>query len=54
MARFAIPGGWTVQAFQFALDCTPQQAARVRRQLGGRRSTAANAEAAPLPENPAA
>jgi putative transposase len=37
MARFAIPDGWTVQAFQFALDCTPEQAACVRRQFGGRR-----------------
>ena len=37
MARFEIPGGWTVQAFQFALDCTPEQAACVRRQFGGRR-----------------
>jgi putative transposase len=37
MAGFAIPDGWTVQAFQFALDCTPEQAASVRRQFGGRR-----------------
>jgi hypothetical protein len=37
MARFEIPDGWTVQAFQFAADCTPEQAARVRRQFGGRR-----------------
>jgi hypothetical protein len=37
MARFEIPDGWTVQAFQFALDCTPEQAACVRRQFGGRR-----------------
>ncbi|MGH3155457.1 MAG: IS607 family element RNA-guided endonuclease TnpB [Streptosporangiaceae bacterium] len=37
MARFTIPDGWTVQAFQFALDCTPQQAACLRRQFGGRR-----------------
>jgi putative transposase len=27
MARFEIPDGWTVQAFQFALDCTPEQVA---------------------------
>jgi putative transposase len=37
MARFEIPDGWPVQAFQFALDCTPEQAACVRRQFGGRR-----------------
>ena len=37
MARFEIPDGWTVQAFCFALDCTPEQAACVRRQFGGRR-----------------
>jgi putative transposase len=37
VARFEAPGGWTVQAFQFALDPTPAQAACVRRQFGGRR-----------------
>ncbi len=37
MARFTIPGGWTVQAFQFALDCTAEQEACLRRQFGGRR-----------------
>ena len=37
MARLEVPGGWTVQAFAFALDCTPEQAACVRRQFGGRR-----------------
>jgi putative transposase len=37
MARFEIPDGWSVQAFRFALDCTPEQAACVRRQFGGRR-----------------
>ncbi|MGH3208379.1 MAG: IS607 family element RNA-guided endonuclease TnpB [Trebonia sp.] len=37
MARFEVPDGWTVQAFVFALDCTPGQAACVRRQFGGRR-----------------
>jgi putative transposase len=37
MARFAVPDGWAVQAFQFALDCTPQQEACLRRQFGGRR-----------------
>lgn len=35
--RFDVPDGYTVQAFQFALDLTPDQAARVRRQFGGRR-----------------
>jgi putative transposase len=37
MARFEIPDGWTMQAFQFTLDCTAEQAACVRRQFGGRR-----------------
>ena len=37
MARFEVPDGWTVQAFQFALDCTPEQEACLRRQFGGRR-----------------
>ncbi len=37
MARFEIPAGWSVQAFQFALDCTPEQAACLHRQFGGRR-----------------
>ncbi|MQA60920.1 MAG: transposase [Actinophytocola sp.] len=37
MARFEVPGGQTVQAFTFALDCTPAEAACVRRQFGGRR-----------------
>jgi putative transposase len=37
MARFEIPDGWVVQAFAFALDCTPEQAAVIRRQFGGRR-----------------
>src|SRR5512140_2923282 len=37
MARFTIPDGWTVQAFQFALDCTAEQEACLRRQFGGRR-----------------
>jgi putative transposase len=36
-ARFEVPDGWTVQAFQFTLDPTPEQAACVRRQFGGRR-----------------
>jgi putative transposase len=37
MARFKVPEGMTVQAFRFALDLTPEQAACVRRQFGGRR-----------------
>jgi putative transposase len=37
MAQFEVPEGWSVQAFRFALDCTPEQAACVRRQFGGRR-----------------
>jgi len=37
MARFEIPEGWSVQAFQFALDPTAEQAACVHRQFGGRR-----------------
>jgi putative transposase len=37
VGRFVVPDGWTVQAFAFALDCTPEQAACVRRQFGGRR-----------------
>ncbi len=37
MARLEVPDGWTVQAFAFALDCTPEQAACMRRQFGGRR-----------------
>jgi putative transposase len=37
MGRFAVPDGWSLQAFQFALDCTPEQEACLRRQFGGRR-----------------
>ncbi len=37
MAKFDVPVGWTVQAFQFELDPTPEQAACARRQFGGRR-----------------
>lgn len=37
MAGFEVPEGWCVQAFVFALDPTPVQAAVVRRQFGGRR-----------------
>jgi putative transposase len=37
VARFAIPDGWSVQAFCFALDPSPGQQACLRRQFGGRR-----------------
>src|SRR6266496_2578354 len=37
VAKFEVPDGWAVQAFTFALDCTPEQAACMRRQFGGRR-----------------
>lgn len=37
MGGFEVPDGWTVQAFAFALDCTPRQEACLRRQFGGRR-----------------
>ena len=37
MARFEVPEGWSVQAFCFALDPSPEQAACLRRQFGGRR-----------------
>ena len=37
VARFKVPDGWAVQAFTFALDCTPEQAGCMRRQFGGRR-----------------
>jgi putative transposase len=37
MGRFEIPDGWAVQAFSFALDCTPEQGAYLRRHFGGRR-----------------
>ena len=37
MARFEVPEGMTVQAFQFTLSLTSEQAACVRRQFGGRR-----------------
>jgi putative transposase len=37
VGRFEVPDGWVVQAFVFALDCAPEQAACVRRQFGGRR-----------------
>jgi putative transposase len=37
VARFAIPEGWNVQAFCFALDPSPAQAACLRRQFGARR-----------------
>ncbi|HZV48733.1 MAG TPA: helix-turn-helix domain-containing protein, partial [Candidatus Dormibacteraeota bacterium] len=35
--RYAAPNGWTLQAFQFALDPTPEQWQVIRRQWGGRR-----------------
>ncbi len=35
--RYAAPDGWTLQAFQFALDPTPKQWQTIRRQWGGRR-----------------
>jgi putative transposase len=37
VARFRIPEGWSAQAFCFALDPTPAQAACLRRQFGARR-----------------
>jgi hypothetical protein len=37
VARFGIPGGWSAQAFCFALDPSPEQAACLRRLSGGRR-----------------
>jgi hypothetical protein len=37
MARFEAPEGTIVQAFQFTLDLTGNQASMVRRQFGGRR-----------------
>jgi putative transposase len=35
--KFEVPEGWTAQAFCFALDPSPEQAACLRRQFGGRR-----------------
>ncbi|WP_344195517.1 IS607 family element RNA-guided endonuclease TnpB [Kribbella karoonensis] len=37
MAKVEVPDGWTVQAFCFALDLTPEQEAVIKRQFGGRR-----------------
>jgi putative transposase len=37
VGRFTVPDGWTVQAFQFALECTPEQEAALRRHFGARR-----------------
>jgi putative transposase len=37
VARFEVPDGWTAQAFCFALDPSPEQAACLRRHFGGRR-----------------
>jgi putative transposase len=36
-ARFAVPGGWSLQAFSFALDPGPEQLRILARQFGGRR-----------------
>jgi hypothetical protein len=36
-ARFEVPEGMVVQAFQFTLDLSPGEASMVRRQFGGRR-----------------
>ena len=36
-SRYQQPAGWTLQAFQFALDPTPEQWQAIRRQWGGRR-----------------
>ena len=36
-ARFAVPEGWSVQAFSFALDPGPGQLQVLSRQFGGRR-----------------
>jgi putative transposase len=37
VAGFGVPDGWSVQAFCFALDPSPAQAACLRRQFGARR-----------------
>jgi putative transposase len=37
MAKFEVPDGWCVQAFQFTLDLTEDQAAAVARHFGARR-----------------
>ena len=37
MARFEVPGGWSLQAFSFALDPDQNQAQVLARQFGGRR-----------------
>ena len=37
MAKFEIPGGWTVQAFRFTLDPTEDQARALARHFGARR-----------------
>jgi hypothetical protein len=47
MARFEIPDGWTVQAFQFALDCTPEQAACARATSRPLRVIAPSAQSGP-------
>lgn len=37
MAKFEVPEGWTVQAFKFTLDPTPDQARALARHFGARR-----------------
>jgi putative transposase len=37
MAKFAVPDGWTVQAFRFTLDPTEEQARSLARHFGARR-----------------
>jgi putative transposase len=50
MARFEIPSGWTVQAYQFALDLTPAQE-RVLNSHAGARLFAFNAMLAVVKAN---
>lgn len=37
MARFEVPGGWTAQAYRYALDPTPAQGRTLRSHAGGAR-----------------
>ncbi|WP_405149657.1 helix-turn-helix domain-containing protein [Nocardia salmonicida] len=37
MSRFDIPGGWTMQAYRFALDPTPRQQRVLRSHCGASR-----------------
>lgn len=39
MARFEVPGGYTVQAYRFALDATPSQVRAFRSHAGAARVT---------------